>query len=257
MTVHFKSMDYKPNENKDYRHGALSHEPQAGIPRPRSQGHPPQIQERVIAWAKFANNDGTNIFASKDAVAVTSGASRWTVYRHTEALLNAGILVPAHSHTCRIKECKKGETHYWGAWGQYTAAYNLDIRMLQNAQTLSLKTADSYVAKTQKDYVAKRQKGYVAKCDATQALKTTPPAVAKTDDSSALTSRENQVSELVSEEGARLASLTTPPPPSSGVKPFGPQDCSHWNDKQIDHRWNLSKYSVYGTGQFLSRCHDS
>jgi hypothetical protein len=104
---------------------------------------PRKYKSVLIAWAKFANNDGTNIFAAKDKVAEAAGCSRFTVYRHTEAMLASGVLVPAQSHTCRVEECKKGFTHYWGVYGQYTTAYNLDIRMLQKRKRVMLQNAQT------------------------------------------------------------------------------------------------------------------
>jgi hypothetical protein len=81
----------------------------------------PAKHKRVLdAWASFADKDGTNIYASKEAVAERAGISRWTVYRNTDDLVDIGVLVDT------------GDTHKYGA-GHYTTVYRIDIAMLQNA----------------------------------------------------------------------------------------------------------------------------
>jgi hypothetical protein len=75
----------------------------------------PAKHKRVLeGWAAFANNDGTNIFASKESVAEKKSISKWTVFRNTEDLVAAGVLVEAKSHKCKTKACTQGEWHYAG-----------------------------------------------------------------------------------------------------------------------------------------------
>lgn len=141
----------------------------------------PANHKRVlIAWCAFANNDGTNIFPSKQKVGQKAGIHRATVYRCTEHLLKAGLMVQAKSHVCRNAVCNKGGTHYSGHQGQYTVVYQIQLDALQIDETyLSLKQSNLSVANQQKVSVAKR--------DATRALKATPASAAQSEDSSALT----------------------------------------------------------------------
>jgi hypothetical protein len=125
----------------------------------------PGKYKRVLeAYAAFANNDGTNIYASKEKLAKKAGASTDTVYRNTPDLIAAGILVIAQSHTCKVPNCNKGATHFTGVWGHYTTAYDILIRNLQNAETY-LST------KQQQVNAAKYRKVGTAKCGTTQALR--------------------------------------------------------------------------------------
>ncbi|HXJ88742.1 MAG TPA: hypothetical protein VMS18_18120 [Candidatus Binatia bacterium] len=141
--------------------------------------------KRVLeAYAAFANNDGTNIFASKEKLAAKAGAaSPDTIYRNTPDLLACGVLEVATTHTCKVPNCNGGSTHFTGAWGHYTTAYNLVIGSLQNAET--------YLSeKYQKVRAAKCRKVGSANCGTTQALQETPApgALGREPDSSALTS---------------------------------------------------------------------
>lgn len=141
------------------------------------KGLPGKYKRVLLAWAAFANNDGTNIFATKESVGKKAGISRWTVYRHTEDLIYAGFMQIAESHTCKFPRCTKGSTHFSTQHGQYTVVYEVNARaLLQNATVLIEQLKEATVAKQQKATVAKAQKGTVAKCDATQALKHTPAA---------------------------------------------------------------------------------
>lgn len=153
------------------------------------------------AYAAFANNDGTNIYPSKEKLGKKAGCGKDTVYRQTPDLLACGLLSYAQSHTCRVENCNKGATHFTGVWGHYTVVYNLHIENLQNAET--------YLSeKYQKVCAAKCRKVGAANCDATQALKTPAPAAPThgTPDSSALTSGSKPVSEKVPLAPEALAS---------------------------------------------------
>jgi hypothetical protein len=132
----------------------------------------PGKHKRVLeAWAAFANNDGTNIYPSKEKVAQKATISRWTVYKNTEDLIRAGLLVQATAHTCKIKSCNKGGTHFTGQWGKYTVVYNINPLALQNSQTYLL-------LKQPKECVAKQPKESVAKGDATLSIEQTPAPLA-------------------------------------------------------------------------------
>jgi hypothetical protein len=147
----------------------------------------PGKHKRVLeAYAAFANNDGTNIYPSKDKVAKKASISRSAVYDNSGDLLKVKILVPATSHTCRIEKCNKGATHYWGQHGKYTAVYNINLPALENEQTyLLLNQLKVGVQKQQKDGVQIQLKDGVLKLDTTQALKKTPAPLGKTQDSCA------------------------------------------------------------------------
>lgn len=165
--------------------------------------------KRVLeAWAAFANNDGTNIFASKEKVAKKASIGRSTVYHNTEDLITAGILVQAKCHTCKIESCNKGGTHFTGKHGQYTVAYDISLPALQNEETyLLLNRIKVGVPKQLNLFVQNRTRVPVPKLDATQALEETPAPLGRTEDSSALTSG-NEGSE-VRKEPPSFASLTT------------------------------------------------
>jgi len=154
------------------------------------------------AYAAFANNDGTNIRPSQTQLGTKSGTSRWTCGRNTAELIESGILRRAKSHTCKVKECNKGATHFTGTWGRYTLVYEIDITLLQNAER--------YLgAKQQKVNGAKCRKVMGANCYTTLALPITPApdalALVTTPDSSALTggnkkeSKEPLLASLVAE----------------------------------------------------------
>jgi hypothetical protein len=120
-------------------------------------------------WATFGDPDGTNIFPEKDSVAKRAGVSRWTVYRNTKDLIEAGALVDT------------GEKHYWPG-GHWTTVYRIDVSMLQNKTLLGeklrskmlLEKCESHVAKCNKP-CSKMPKSHVAKCDATYPLDLLPP----------------------------------------------------------------------------------
>ena len=144
----------------------------------KTRGVPGRIKRVLEAYASFADKDGTNIFASKEAVARRAGVSRDTVYRNTEDCLRIGVLVPARNHTCRQRRCNKGMTHFTGTQGHYTCVYFIDLALLQNAET-------QVSAKCRKDYVAKCRKVHSAKSDTTRSLKDPAPLTTFADDPSA------------------------------------------------------------------------
>ena len=168
----------------------------------------PGKYKRVLeAYAAFANNDGTNIYASKEKIGKKAGTSPDTIYRNTPDLLACGILTVAAAHTCRIENCKKGATHFTGEWGHYTTAYNLHIGQLQNAETY-------LCAKQQKVNAAKCRKVGTADCGTTQALKETPASASPTlgkEDSSAVPLVSKKASKQVLLATTSLASTAAVP----------------------------------------------
>src|SRR5271170_7336323 len=163
------------------------------------KGLPGKFKRILLAWASFANNDGTNIFPAKETVAERAGVSRWTVYDNSGILEAADVLQRAGSHVCKTERCNKGGTHWTSRHGHYTAVYKINVALLGNPTLLLQKIAEATVAKS--------NTGTVGKPDTTQALEETPAPLGIIEDSSVLTHG------LVSESGseASFASLTTPP----------------------------------------------
>ena len=132
----------------------------------------PARHKRVLdAWASFADKDGTNIYASKEAVAERAGISRWTVYRNTNDLVGIGVLVDT------------GDTHKYGA-GHYTTVYRINTKMLQNTTLVGEKLCSKMLL----EQCSTMPKTNVAKCDATLVI-----------DPRSADQEETQVSERVSE----------------------------------------------------------
>lgn len=91
--------------------------------------------KRVLeACAAFANNDGSNIYPSKEKLGRKAGCSPDTIYRNIPDLLACGVLSTAENYTCRIEACNKGATHYTGRQGRYTLVYCFHANQLQNAE---------------------------------------------------------------------------------------------------------------------------
>jgi len=187
------------------------------------KGFPGKYKRVLQAWASFANNDGTNIFASKEAVAQRAGVSRWTVYQNTEALEAVGVMLRSSSHACKTKDCNQGGTHFTSQHGQYTVVYRIDVALLENPTVLLQKLADPTVVKPRKVTVGKSRKGTVAKLDTTQVLKETPAPLGK-DDSSAVTSGSEKESKQAS------PSLPTVATALPGVSPASPENESQNRD---------------------------
>src|SRR5271170_2171714 len=162
------------------------------------KGLPGKFKRILLAWASFANNDGTNIFPAKETVAERAGVSRWTVYDNSGILEAADVLQRAGSHVCKTERCNKGGTHWTSRHGHYTAVYKINVALLGNPTLLLQKIAEATVAKSNNGTVGKIQPGTVGKPDATQALKKTP-ALLGNPDSSVL---KDGVSEKASEAAA-------------------------------------------------------
>jgi hypothetical protein len=153
---------------------------------------PGKYKRILLAIARRAKNDGTNMYASKETLADLAGVSRWTVYRHLPDLLEVGVLLEATEHTCGNNQCDKKDKHFCGC-GHYTVAYNLNVAVLQNATQL----VSSLCSKMPKVQCSKMPKSHVAKCDAMQGYKDKPAPLGASDESSA--SDEAVVSKQVSE----------------------------------------------------------
>ncbi len=120
----------------------------------------PGKYKRVLeAWASFGNKDGTGIRPSKEAVARRAGVNRRTVYRHTDDLVKAGILV--------VDVDQKGEErrHYYGN-GHYTTLFHLD------AEALSQNVA--FVKPEQCDILTHGQCDILSKSDVSECHATIP-----------------------------------------------------------------------------------
>jgi hypothetical protein len=149
---------------------------------------PGRFKRILLAWASFANNDGTNIFPAKETVAERAGVSRWTVYDNTDILEAAGVIQRAGSHVCKTEHCNKGGTHWTRKHGHYTAVYKINVALLGNPTLLLQRVAEATMVKSNSGTVEKIQPGTVAKPDTTQALEETSTPLGIIEDSSALTS---------------------------------------------------------------------
>lgn len=176
------------------------------------KGLPGRFKRILLAWASFANNDGTNIFSAKETVGERAGVSRWTVYDNSAILEAADVLQRAGSHTCRTERCNKGGTHWTSRHGHYTAVYKINVALLGNPTLLLQKIAKATVAKSNSATVGKIQSGTVGKPDATQALKETPAPLGTKQDSSVLP--DGLVSKLVSSDDSLRSSSTSMAAPS-------------------------------------------
>lgn len=143
-----------------------------------------KYKRTLCAYAARANNDGTNIFASKKTIGEKYTLSRSTIYHNTPDLVRAGILVQATSHTCKVPACNKGGTHYWGVQGKYTVVYNINLSALGNDETyLVLNRLKVPLPKQLNLFVQNRQKVALPKLDATQSLEPTPVSLSDKDSS--------------------------------------------------------------------------
>src|ERR1700744_2407100 len=92
----------------------------------------PGKYKRVLeAYAAFANNDGTNIFAAQEKIAGKASTSSRTVRRLTPTFIELGVLRFAQKHTCKVKGCNGGSAHYCGYNGKWTRAYEIDLTALK------------------------------------------------------------------------------------------------------------------------------
>jgi hypothetical protein len=154
----------------------------------------PGKYKRVLeAYAAFANNDGTNIYPVQEKLGNKAGCSVDTIGRQTKELLLSTVLRRADKHTCKVKGCSGGSTHYCGYNGKWTNVYEIELVNLQNA-------ANHLTAICGKARAAKCRKPSTAICGTDSGIKETPAPrsseLGKTPDS--FVSHEPIVSELVS-----------------------------------------------------------
>ena len=173
------------------------------------KGLPGKYKRVLQAWASFANNDGTNIFASKETVAARAGISRWTVYENTDDLIAAGAMQRASGHTCKTEKCDKGGTHFTSQHGQYTVVYRINVALLENPTVLIQKLADPTIVKPRKVTVGKSRKVTVVKPDATQALKDTPATAGQDEPTPPLVPNGNEGKNEVNEDSSSLRSSSS------------------------------------------------
>jgi hypothetical protein len=171
----------------------------------------PGKYKRVLeAYAAFANNDGTNIFASQAKLAAKAGAkSVDTIQRNTPDLIESGILRRGETHTCKVKDCHKGSTHFAGFHGKWTNVYEINISNLQNAVKYLATICGKHDA-------AKCRKHGAAICGTTQALKETPAPCATT---LGITQTPPQSPLVESEQDSKSPSAPNSPPSSTEEKP--------------------------------------
>lgn len=158
---------------------------------------PGKYKRIAEAYAAFANNDGSNIFAAQEKIGKKAGVSPDTIQRNTPDLIESGILKRGETHTCKIAACNKGSWHFSGVWGRSSKVYEIQIGNLQNA--VSYLTAKCGLVNA-----AKCRKVKAANCGTTQALKETQA----NPDSSALTSGNEREKEGTS---SRSRSTTSSP----------------------------------------------
>jgi hypothetical protein len=164
----------------------------------------PGKYKRVLeAYAAFANNDGTNIYATQTKVAQKAGTTRRTIVRITPDLIASGVLRHGEKHTCKVKGCNGGSTHYCGHIGKWTNVYEINIGLVQNVPNL-------LVTNCLRACEAKCRKPHAAKCLTDSGIKETPasaaPQLGKEQDSSAVPLVSKKVSKQVSLDATRLAS---------------------------------------------------
>lgn len=114
----------------------------------RIKGLPKKYKGLLLAMASHARNDGTNVIAAKATLAAEMGVVRFTVNRNMDALLVAGLVVEAETHTCRNDFCPKGSRHYTEHGNHWTQAYSLDLVALQNVTPLSRRVVAHFVTES-------------------------------------------------------------------------------------------------------------
>ena len=172
----------------------------------------PGKYKRVLeAYAAFANNDGTNIYASQERIGGKASSSRRTIVRITPDLIASGVLRHGENHTCKVKGCNGGSKHYCGHNGKWTNVYEINLGLVQNVpnllETNCLKACESKCRKPRETI-----------CLTDSGIKGTPapaaPTLGKQQDSSAVPA------EIVSERASS-------PPAAAAV--LTPSE-SKWND---------------------------
>jgi len=109
------------------------------------KGLPGKYKRLLLAMAKHARNDGTNIYAAKQTLGDEMGVDRKTVYRNMDVLVVTGLVIEAQTHTCRNEFCPKADRHYTEHGNHWTQAYNIDLVALQNVTPLLKKSRSQSV----------------------------------------------------------------------------------------------------------------
>lgn len=151
------------------------------------KGLPGKYKRLLLAMAKHARNDGTNIYTSKQTLADEMGVDRKTVYRNMEVVLVTGLVIEAASHVCRNEFCPKADRHYTEHGNHWTQAYNIDLVALQNVMPL-LKKSRPKVSQRSRDILSKSR---VPKCHANLGIENPAPLGANLE-SSVLTDGESK-----------------------------------------------------------------
>jgi Helix-turn-helix domain len=97
------------------------------------KGVPGKHKRLLVALAKRARNDGTNIYASKETLGELAGVSERTAYRILDELAEASAILKADTHTCSSENCPKGSRHFAAPGNHWTQAYNINVAGLDEA----------------------------------------------------------------------------------------------------------------------------
>jgi hypothetical protein len=168
------------------------------------KGLPGKYKRLLLAMAKHARNDGTNIYTAKQTMADEMGVDRKTVYRNMEVMVVTGLVIEAQTHTCRNECCPKADKHFMEHGNHWTQAYSIDLVALQNVTPLPEKSR----RKKSHQPRPKMSESGVPKCHANLGIGN-PAALGANCESSALTSGSEKESEVGSPS---LAPLATAPP---------------------------------------------
>ena len=98
-----------------------------------TKGLPGKHKRLLVAMAKRARNDGTNIYPAKETLGELAGVSERTAYRILDQLVEASAILKADSHTCSTATCPKGARHYNAPGNHWTQAYNINVAGLDEA----------------------------------------------------------------------------------------------------------------------------
>ena len=205
----------------------------------------PGKYKRVLeAYAAFANNDGTNIYAAQTKVAQKAGITRRTIVRITPDLIASGVLRHGKKHTCKVKWCNGGSTHYCGHIGKWTNVYEINLGLVQNVPNL-------LVTNCLKACGAKCRKPRAAKCLTDSGIKETPAlldgALGKEQDSSAVPLVSKKASKPVTLATASLApaSLAALENQSQNLLGYGNLSSEEQNQEQPQHQLPQSREEMY------------
>jgi hypothetical protein len=179
------------------------------------KGLPGKYKRLLLAMAKHARNDGTNIYTAKQTLADEMGVDRKTVYRNMEVLVVTGLVIEAQSHMCSYEFCPKADRHYTEHGNHWTQAYNINVVALQNVTPLSKKSRPK-MSQESRDILSESR---VPKCHANLGIGN-PVPLGLENESSVLT---DGVSELVSESSSAAAPPAAVAPSSQGQTGLKPK----------------------------------